>query len=295
MEKPNHRRTKTSLIQTPLMTSAGGNAFDAIKSLLFGVKDLSQKNRTFLKRYGNNLITKVVVQREPVNSFIMKMLNFLTFGGLQKALDNSKYEDLFHLSVMLVLDNGANVRLEKNEVITLSIQKKRLTKGAETKNIEQFPMGVSLNEALKKTKDLMGDKFATYDSKTNNCQNFILSFIHANGVKDWYDDFIKQDTRSIFTANPWLRTITRAITDPASRVSNAIQGGEIEISKPGSLKKHGYHLELKRGDRRKALEKAVAEYGSEKVIQKLTGVMNLSKDEKNKRKYKEDINYVKKM
>ena len=39
----------------------------------------------------------------------------------------------------------------------------------------------------------------------------------------------------------------------------------------------------------------MAEYGAEKVIQKLTGVMNLTKDEKNKRKYKEDINYVKKI
>ena len=55
------------------------------------------------------------------------------------------------------------MRLEKNEVITLSIQKKRLAKGAETKDIEQFPMGVSLNEALKKMKDLMGADFATYN------------------------------------------------------------------------------------------------------------------------------------
>ena len=231
-----------------------------------------------------------------MNSFIMKMLIFWTVGGFQKALDKSKYEDLFHLSVLLVLDNQVPVRLEKNEVITLRIQKKRRTKGAETKDIEQFPTGVSLNEALNKTKGLMGDKFATYSDKHNNCQNFILGFINANGINyDAYNDFIKQDTRSIFTANPWLRTITEAITTPAGRVSNALQGGEIEISKPGSLKKHGYHLELKRGDRRKALEKAVAEYGSEKVIQKLTGVMNLSKDEKNKKRFNEDINWVKKL
>ena len=187
---------------------------------------------------------------------------------------------LFHLSVLIVLDNQVPVRLEKNEVITLSIQKKKLNKGAEVKDIQQFPMGVSRNEALNKTKTLMGDKFATYSAKLNNCQNFILSFIHANGVKDWYDDFIKQSTGSIFSENPWLRTITRAVTDPAGRVSNALQGGEIEINNKGSLKKHGYHLDLKREARRKALSSAVAEYGAEKVIQKLTGVMNLTKDEK---------------
>jgi len=267
--------------------SQGGNVIDSVRSLLFGVKDLSQKNRNFLKRYGGLTIQQVVLQREPVNSTIMSFLNVATLGGLKKALNNSKYESLFHLSVLLVLEGNVPLRVEKNEIITFSIQKKKLNKGAEIKPVSEFPPGIKLNDAIQKTKDAMGDKFATYDSKFNNCQNFILEFLHSNGVKDWYDDWVRQSVGEIFTANPWLRTITRAITDPAARVSNAVQGGQTQ--KKISLRKHGYHLGKPRGDRRKALAHAVDEYGRQAVIDRLMHAMELSKDEAIKNKYKSDI------
>ena len=287
MEKPNHKRKKSQ-------NKEGGDLIDSVKSLLFGVKDLSQRQRNFLKQYGDRKIVSVVVQREPVNSSIIALLNGLTLGGLKKALARSKYENLFHLSVLLVLEGNINVRLEKNEILTLSIQRKRLAKGAEVKVIDEFPKDVSLNEAIDKTKKLMGDRFAKYDSKHNNCQHFILGFLHANGINyDAYNDFVKQSVSDIFTSNPALRTITRVITDPAARVSNALQGGEIEMNNPDSLKKHNYHLELPRKDRRKALQSAVNEYGKEKVLQKLMAVHNLTSVEANKKKFKEDINWVK--
>ncbi len=46
---------------------------------------------------------------------------------------------------------------------------------------------------LENTRKRMGDDFWTYQAGANNCQNFILNILEANGIHQ-AKNFIKQDT-----------------------------------------------------------------------------------------------------
>ena len=75
----------------------------------------------------------------------------------------------------------------------------------------------------------MGEqKFFSYSSYDNNCQDFALNLLYANGADDdGLISFIKQDISSIFANNPYLRRFANNITDVQGRVTY-IQGGNIK-------------------------------------------------------------------
>ena len=71
------------------------------------------------------------------------------------------------------------------------------------------------------------DKFFSYSSYDNNCQNFALSLLYANGINDdGLISFIKQDTEYIFKNNPYLRRFSNNITDVRGRVTT-LKGGKV--------------------------------------------------------------------
>ena len=193
------------------------------KALIFGPQDLSQTARNFLKRYGGQQIIKAELQRQPVNKAITETLNLITLGQLNQSIDNSPFDKLFHLSILFTLQNGQVVRVEKNEVITFTIQRAPPAK-AETLAIPDFPQK-TLNEAIQATKQHMGSKFAPYQSSTNNCQRFIRSILHANGLQNQeYDSWVLQPTSQIFKDSPYLRPFNNIITGLGARVSTLVQG-----------------------------------------------------------------------
>ncbi len=89
----------------------------------------------------------------------------------------------------------------------------------EVKDIVNFPSGLTLNELMNKTQELMGQsEFINYSAKDNNCQDFILSVLNANNIGDESDkEFVKQNL-------PYLRKISNTITTIRAR-ANVITTG----------------------------------------------------------------------
>ena len=70
------------------------------------------------------------------------------------------------------------------------------------------------------------DRFFSYQSSSNNCQDFCLGLLIANGINDdSLNTFIKQDVSSIFANNPYLRRFTNNITDVHGRLTS-LNGGK---------------------------------------------------------------------
>jgi len=87
------------------------------------------------------------------------------------------------------------------------------------------PAGLTLNKALEKTEAAMGDLYATYSAKSNNCQDFILAFLKANGMGDAADyTFVKQDVSTLFGKTDFLRKFTNTVTDIGAKVTTLIEG-----------------------------------------------------------------------
>jgi hypothetical protein len=116
-----------------------------------------------------------------------------------------------------------NITLEKNEVITMDIDAS-IRAGSDTMKVP-IPAGLTLNVMLANTEKEMGGKFLKYSAYNNNCQDFIMAVLKSNGLgDDAIYSFVKQDTKSLFSDNSFLRKVSNTITDIGARVNTAIFG-----------------------------------------------------------------------
>lgn len=179
-----------------------------------------QSLKKTISLFENNIITGATIYRHPVDGWIRKSLNVL---GAQKQ----PFDKLFHLRLLLKLDNGKDIFIEKNERLNSGVGMGAKKEGLETIPIDQsdLPQGLTYGQLVHNTKELQGDKFLTYSSSSNNCQYFIMAILQANrfGNISKYSNFIKQDTESIFKNNPALRKIANTFTDLGGNMS-VLQG-----------------------------------------------------------------------
>lgn len=188
------------------------------EALLTGSNNYTTNVIDIIKENGDNLITKMVLKRRPISNMFEKALSYSTFGAFEKA---NPYDKLFHLAVVLYLDNGRSYTLEKNA--TISITEPVEKPDTEFKDVN-YPTEniVSLNTLLEKTRLRMGRKYFLYNAKSNNCQDFLLNVFDANNIGGATErDFIKQDTRRIFNESPnYLKNMAKFITDMGGRYDN---------------------------------------------------------------------------
>ena len=182
---------------------------------------VSAKVRTLLKKIGDIPIASAEIVRSPVQSIVQQAINFVSGGEFKKAIADKPYDDIFHLMIILTLEDGKKYSLEKNAIITLQPYKGRRGESSPV----SVPSGLTLNKAMEKTQEAMGDAFATYSARDNNCQDFILAFLKANGMGDEKDyAFVKQDVKSLFGKTSFLRKFTNTVTDIGAKVSTLIEG-----------------------------------------------------------------------
>jgi hypothetical protein len=104
--------------------------------------------------------------------------------------------------------------------------------GSDTMKVP-IPAGLTLNVMLANTEKEMGGKFLKYSAYNNNCQDFIMAVLKSNGLgDDAIYSFVKQDTKSLFSDNSFLRKVSNTITDIGARVNTAIFGAGSKEEKP---------------------------------------------------------------
>ncbi len=79
----------------------------------------SPQIRDFIQKYGNNNIVFMNVCREPIQEYILKAANLITLGGFNKKKIELNYDKLFHLYLLISLENNVNFKLEKNEIVQI--------------------------------------------------------------------------------------------------------------------------------------------------------------------------------
>jgi hypothetical protein len=177
----------------------------------------------FLDEHGDEPIQQLIISRNVISPLITGTLNILSPNFKKKNNNNP----LYHLKILIKTDKTA-FSVEKNERITIS--KYQMNKNAENMNVN-IPRGLSMNILLANTRQLMGGKFLTYSSQSNNCQSLILAILQSNNLSTPQNVlFTKQSTQELFT--PQLRKITNTVTDIASKIDILRQGGDIKKKNP---------------------------------------------------------------
>jgi hypothetical protein len=110
------------------------------------------------------------------------------------SLATKPYDTLYHLFIMVLLEDGTKLTLEKNENISISMYNGR--PGTESSVIARVPKR-ALSVLLQKTEGRMGRNYHRYDAIDNNCQDFLISVLAANNFGAGRKKFIKQDVSDL--------------------------------------------------------------------------------------------------
>jgi len=182
--------------------------------IINGSRQFSMKVKNILAQVGNLRIYTITIFRSPINSMITNILQLA-------SLQNIDYDQLFHLGIIF----NNKVLLEKNSIINMDINPK-LPRDTEFINM-QYNQSITINQFINNALNYMGlDRFFSYQSGSNNCQDFCLGLLIANEINDdSLNTFIKQDVSSIFANNAYLRRFTNNITDVHGRLTT-LNGGK---------------------------------------------------------------------
>lgn len=190
-----------------------------------------------INRIGDENINKITVHRTPLSKVLKFLLNVTSMGQFDKKLENSPYDTLYHLFLVISTNRG-NFVVEKNEVIQV-YKFTRLEKGTESLDVP-INAGLTLNDLLENTKSSMGDKFFSYKGQDNNCQYFINSLLVSNKINsDALETFILQDVRGLFQNDDKFRKIVNTTTDVGAVASTQADRISNELLRPIST---GYNL-----------------------------------------------------
>lgn len=74
--------------------------------------------------------------------------------------------------------------------------------------------GLTVGRFVSNGAAFMGPKWGKYSARDNNCQDFVVDMLHANGLLTLERNaWIKQDTKDLFDDDNYLRRFTNTITD----------------------------------------------------------------------------------
>ena len=225
-----------SAIATPILSGISRISTPLLR------KDYPPKARATLAKYGNGQVYALMLQRQPIQGWIDKALNFVSMGKWEEAKQKIGYDRLFHLSLVAYLNmptgDQATVKIEKNEVINITddFKKPEADVGAEagksggSGNAETLrvpvPCCFTLQEMMDRTAQMVGESFYRYDAFTNNCQIFLNNILTANGLNTpQINAWVMQPTDQLLSELPsYVRPFARTITNVAGLADLALEG-----------------------------------------------------------------------
>ena len=188
------------------------------KALVYGRENISPNVDKFMRDHGDEPILEMIISRNVVSNLLTVSMKLLYSQFRERAGSNK----LYHLK-LLIRTTHSNVSLEKNEVITISPY--QMNYQAENLYVH-FPPGININILLLNTRSEMGNSFLTYSARDNNCQNFVLSLLQANGLSNERNIlFTKQSTTALFSTE--MRKLTNTITDIGAKIDIIREGGNL--------------------------------------------------------------------
>jgi hypothetical protein len=186
---------------------------------------LPPKSRDLLAKVGSETITSIKVVRTPIESYIDRTLSIVSLGNWRNAVKNAGYDKLFHLSLFI---NGKYV-YHKIETTTFAAENP-IKQDSEVKDVA-LSGSKTIADFVENTRVSMGDqRYTDYNAATNNCQDFVLAALQANGLlTDDLRKFVKQDAVKIFEGTPaWTSKFAKFITDLGARANRLIQGEAVD-------------------------------------------------------------------
>jgi len=192
------------------------------------IPELSQYSdgvKNVLNKYGNFGIVKMTIEKQPVNSKIMFLVNKITDNQLRELMVKHNIDAYYHISLCVdVIDDIGRIlsfRIEKNE--NISIIPYEPISNSQYLNVQLDMVPRTMNTILTQTRLDIGEAhFYLYRFDSWNCADFIMEILRSNNLlTQQSQDFIYQNTEIL---RKEIKKSTRdrlhLITKLASRISH---------------------------------------------------------------------------
>jgi hypothetical protein len=185
---------------------------------IFGAKEaFSNKIKSILKKHGDKKIRAIRIGRRPINSKVEKAFNLISLGKWEENRKKYYYDTLFHLFLILNLDDGTIISFEKNSIVTMNENDGRCSmKEVECLELPYPNNSITLDELVKKPLERIGkEKYFVYEAFKQNCQIFISDVLKTfNLFSPKAKEFIYQDISEIVKRLPFfVKFIAKTVTD----------------------------------------------------------------------------------
>lgn len=197
--------------------------------------------KQFISQYGDWQIKVLEIHRNPLNSKIQSVLNFISGNQFSANKQRLGYDEVFHLYFKITLvdpktNNSKCIVLEKNHVIQI--------KGCDVAD-ERMPTAqqisvplfrpVTFSDFIQRGIDLVGEyHFVTYTTEWN-CQDFLTILLKANRLANSFNiQFLLQNSQELLKGLPITRKIANTVTNIGARLERLFHGdglGKKRISK----------------------------------------------------------------
>lgn len=190
-----------------------GDVIERIKAFFQGPRNnYSPSIRKLLPMLADKKILSIQICRSPIQSFIQKIIDIV-------KIKETPYDKFFHLYGIIKLDDGQSYRFEKNQVIEIT----KSSKETDSDCVPASGSGILFGEFFMKAQQSAGETYFKYDGFTNNCQDFIITCLKANGILTaQLTTFIKQDASKLVP--PLLETLGKKVTDLAGAADVLVHG-----------------------------------------------------------------------
>ena len=185
---------------------------------MFGAKlDFSNKIKKILEKYGNDSILSIRIGRRPINKLVEKAFNIISLGKWNELRKEYYYDKLFHLFLIITLQDGTKLSFEKNDIVNMNENDSRCSEnGVDCIEIEYPQNSINVNDLIRKPLGRIGKKnYFIYDPFQLNCQIFIKSVLETFGLYDKKThNFVYQDLQEIIKRLPfYVKWTGRTATD----------------------------------------------------------------------------------
>jgi hypothetical protein len=206
-----------------------GAVASKVKDFFTPAAEYPNSAKLSLQKHGNKRITAISIRRAPINGIVSSLLNVATLGAFNKAVASLGYDKMFHLSMVVVLEDNTRLIIEKNARVNVS-------PFYEVANAELRAIAVrrpiTLGELMLSGEKLVGEyDWFKYDAFARNCQMFITAALRGSGLySDGIGAFINQDAQTLIKKLPaWASSFARFFTDAGGLVAR----GRIPQSRRG--------------------------------------------------------------
>ena len=195
-------------------------------------------SRKTLKQFGDKAIKSLTLVRTPIPSMLNKALNFVSLGKWNNERRKYGFDTLYHLALLVSIEGGKSLVVEKNEVINISTSY-RIKSTTEQLTLPLPTTDTTLNTVLDITRKRMGDKkYFLYDAFNNNCQVYIKNVLES---MDLYSseakNFLFQNVEEMAKNIPsYVKKFAHLTTSAAATVDKLSGRGVYKLSKDNMIK-----------------------------------------------------------